>query len=214
MPQNIVVRLRQLMPMLKVFFNLPNCVTHLRIALIFLLTPFIKSGDESAIWIYGFALATDLIDGKLAWFLKQQTAFGKIWDPFADKALHLSVFYLFTRKYETADLPFVTVLVLALFLVALPGWAMFVHIFFKKPLRPLGSNPAGKFKLGAEAAAIVALFNGNVTLAKDILWFGAIPLAGVSIALHIVLKREVSLIRLLADRVGFTAAWKKRRSRT
>lgn len=195
----ILSTVRTLTPWLKVFFNVPNSITHLRILSVWPLKYLIESGHPLAIWVYLAALATDLIDGKAALILNRKTEFGKIWDPLADKVLHLTILYVFSRRIEDPTLPFFTVLLLSLFLAVLPGLAMFVHIFLGKPLRPLGSNPAGKLKFTAEGIAIALLLLGQPYAAKDVLWFAAIPLASVSIMLHIFLRREVSILILVRE---------------
>jgi len=47
----------------------------------------------AAWWVFGFACATDLIDGMVARTRGEVTRLGKVLDPFVDKALYLSVLF-------------------------------------------------------------------------------------------------------------------------
>ena len=72
-------------------FNLPNCLTALRIALtpIFLLLLFADTWYWKSLAFVGFSAAslTDLYDGKLARAGNQETPLGRFLDPLADKIL-------------------------------------------------------------------------------------------------------------------------------
>ncbi len=72
-------------------FNLPNCLTALRIALtpIFLLLLFADTWywKSLALVVFSAASLTDLYDGKLARAGNQETPLGRFLDPLADKIL-------------------------------------------------------------------------------------------------------------------------------
>ncbi len=72
-------------------FNLPNCLTALRIALtpIFLLLLFADTWywQSLAFVVFSAASLTDLYDGKLARAGNQETPLGRFLDPLADKIL-------------------------------------------------------------------------------------------------------------------------------
>ena len=72
-------------------FNLPNCLTALRIALtpIFLLLLFADTWywKSLAFVVFSAASLTDLYDGKLARAGNQETPLGRFLDPLADKIL-------------------------------------------------------------------------------------------------------------------------------
>jgi cardiolipin synthase len=68
--------------------TLANAFTVLRIALI----PFFgwlwyHGENERALWLFGIAAATDLLDGLVARWLNQKSALGALLDPMADKML-------------------------------------------------------------------------------------------------------------------------------
>lgn len=68
--------------------TLANAFTVLRIVLI----PFFgwlwyRGENERALWIFGIAAATDVLDGLLARWLNQKSALGALLDPMADKLL-------------------------------------------------------------------------------------------------------------------------------
>lgn len=73
--------------------NIPNVLTALRLALVplmawaFLAGPHVASNRWLATGIFVAASLTDLVDGRIARAYNQVTAFGKLWDPIADKAL-------------------------------------------------------------------------------------------------------------------------------
>ena len=89
----------------KIFMNLPNKLTILRVILIpffmfFILLPdYLKSGyvicDVMAALIFGIASFTDYLDGKIARTQNIVTDFGKFADPLADKILVISAFVCF-----------------------------------------------------------------------------------------------------------------------
>jgi len=79
--------------------NIPNIVTISRIYLTFVFATVAQSASASAAsWALGiFALAafSDWLDGYLARKMNMASAFGKLMDPIADKALTLTAFFIF-----------------------------------------------------------------------------------------------------------------------
>jgi CDP-diacylglycerol--glycerol-3-phosphate 3-phosphatidyltransferase len=70
---------------------LPNAVTILRLAALPVLAYFVIVDEgptsERAAWFFAAIGATDFIDGKLARYLRAESRFGSIADPFADRML-------------------------------------------------------------------------------------------------------------------------------
>lgn len=76
----------------EVFWNLPNTLTVLRIAVvpIFLVFPYVegsRTGSQVIAWLFIAAAVTDVIDGWLARRGHGVTSIGKLLDPLADKML-------------------------------------------------------------------------------------------------------------------------------
>jgi cardiolipin synthase len=68
--------------------TLANAFTVLRILLIPVFGWLWYHGEnERALWVFGVAAATDILDGFLARWLNQKSALGALLDPMADKAL-------------------------------------------------------------------------------------------------------------------------------
>lgn len=181
--------IRLVLPSIRVFFNLPNTLSHLRIVAIWPIYLLLNNGSSWALKLYLIALLTDFLDGKAALWFNQKTPFGKLWDPLADKLLHLGLLGIFSNRITELTVSFNVVMAFAILLAGLPG---LTNLF--KIKRPMGANLAGKLKMTAEAFAIVCLFQGQTVAAIAILWWLAIPLAVISIYLHLVLKKEFSAL--------------------
>jgi CDP-diacylglycerol--glycerol-3-phosphate 3-phosphatidyltransferase len=79
--------------------NLPNLLTALRIALIpVLIGTYGRVPPAVSLTIFLVASLTDCLDGYLARKWNQITAFGKLFDPVADKLLLLSVLFCFAKS--------------------------------------------------------------------------------------------------------------------
>ena len=82
-------------------FNLSNSLTVSRIILAFIFMVFLFSEAlifrYLAIIVFGLACLTDLYDGKVARNRKEETNFGRLLDPIADKILTLSAFLGFVE---------------------------------------------------------------------------------------------------------------------
>ncbi|WP_291382907.1 CDP-diacylglycerol--glycerol-3-phosphate 3-phosphatidyltransferase [Demequina sp.] len=98
--------------------EVPNLLTVLRlIAVPVMLVCLVESGDSQAGWrwlgwgIFVFAAATDALDGYLARRWQAVTAFGKLADPLADKALVLAALGFLAFDHETPWWPIIIIAV-------------------------------------------------------------------------------------------------------
>lgn len=82
----------------RVFINLPNVITLLRIAAVPVVAWLIlQQRWEAACWLFLAAAVSDGIDGLLARWLKQMTQFGAALDSVADKALGVVTLAMLTQ---------------------------------------------------------------------------------------------------------------------
>ncbi len=79
--------------------TIPNVLTLLRVAIIPIVVVLLIAGETEATrwWAFGLFLAsavTDFFDGWLARKLKQESDFGRLFDPIADKLLVAAVYFV------------------------------------------------------------------------------------------------------------------------
>ncbi|MBI5815114.1 MAG: CDP-diacylglycerol--glycerol-3-phosphate 3-phosphatidyltransferase [Nitrospinae bacterium] len=160
--------------------NLPNRITLLRIflvplVLVFLISPSLWSCLIAAA-LFGFAAATDWLDGHLARVTNQVTLLGKLLDPVADKLLVLAALVPLVELDRVA------------------AWIVVVIIgreFAVSGLRAIASSQGihiaagacGKYKMGAEITAILLLildFNPVFHYAGQLAIWTAMVLAIIS----------------------------------
>ena len=137
-------------------FNLPNTLTILRMVFVpiflVLLFSFPKTvyGITAALVVFIAASLTDLYDGRIARQRKQETNFGKVMDPLADKLLVLSAFVSFVQM----DL--------------IPGWMVVVisarelvvtsvRMFALSQGKVMASISSGKHKTAWQIAVIIEI---------------------------------------------------------
>jgi len=150
---------------LEKFWNLPNTLTVLRMAVlpVFLVFPWIhdsRYGSQLVAWLFIVAAATDVVDGWLARRGHGVTSIGKLLDPLADKML------------------VATALILLLTVGRIPAWAAFMVVVIVgrelavTGLRSIASSEGhtmaagklGKLKAVFQNIAIGALFFPDPTL--------------------------------------------------
>ncbi len=102
-------------------FNIPNALSIVRI---FLIIPFvINTMDENylkAVEILFWSGVTDLLDGFLARILNQQTKFGEIIDPIADKLTLISIMVCLGIKFKSV-VPFMLILIFKELIMLIAG---------------------------------------------------------------------------------------------
>jgi CDP-diacylglycerol--glycerol-3-phosphate 3-phosphatidyltransferase len=140
--------------------NLPNILTALRLAaapaLVLILALFPgTAGGWAAFLLFVVAAATDWLDGKLARAWNAQSAFGKMLDPIADKAMTLTALVVIVGLYGTEGLRSA---------LALPAAAIILRETLVAGLREhLGGGPtlavtgAAKWKTAAQLVALSLL---------------------------------------------------------
>ncbi len=120
--------------------NIPTLVTLVRIVCI----PWIVACMMTNHWLsasifFIIASVSDLIDGALARYLRQETFFGSYLDPIADKLLLISSFTGFALYYKASAIPLwflAFIIVSELVLVALAFyWGVFKRTMVIKPTR-------------------------------------------------------------------------------
>ena len=102
-------------------FNIPNALSIVRI---FLIIPFfINTMNENylkAVEILFWSGVTDLLDGFLARILNQQTKFGEIIDPIADKLTLISIMVCLGIKFKSI-VPFMIILIFKELIMLIAG---------------------------------------------------------------------------------------------
>lgn len=122
-------------------------LTRIILAPVFLVIYFIPLwfgvGEVASVWILIpliiFAEFTDFLDGYFARKNDQVSDFGKLFDPFADVLLHLTVFFCYTLS------GYVTPFILLLFVYREFGM-LFVRLLAAKKGVAIGARKGGKFK--------------------------------------------------------------------
>lgn len=122
-------------------------LTRIILAPVFLVIYFIPLwfgvGEVASVWILIpliiFAEFTDFLDGYFARKNNQVSDFGKLFDPFADVLLHLTVFFCYTLS------GYVSPFILLLFVYREFGM-LFVRLLAAKKGVAIGARKGGKFK--------------------------------------------------------------------
>jgi CDP-diacylglycerol--glycerol-3-phosphate 3-phosphatidyltransferase len=134
--------------------NLPNKLTLLRIAMVFVFIPllFIHGvwAKVAAFLVFLAASMTDLLDGYLAKKNNQVTDFGRLMDPIADKILILSAFLAFV---EMGLVPAWMVIVIIFREAAVTG----LRILAMGKGRIIPADAAGKHKTVSQVVVILLI---------------------------------------------------------
>jgi cardiolipin synthase len=136
--------------------TIPNLVTFIRLLLLFPLFYFLKRGTQGygnswALLIIAAALFTDILDGFLARVLKQETDWGRTFDPLADKIWIAGLGIFLALHWRANPLPwgFLVLILVRDALIVAGG----IHIYRKKGIVP-EANMLGK----------IAMFMTSLTL--------------------------------------------------
>jgi len=173
-------------------WNVPNALTTLRIVAVpFFGWALLTDGGDSPTWrwvawvVFVLAMVTDKIDGDLARKHDLVTDFGKIADPIADKALTGMAFVGLSIIGELWW--WVTAVVL------LREWGItFMRLWLVRTGGVLPAGQGGKLKTVVQSIALgmliapLLLFSGPWEPVGEALWWVAITLMGIAVALTVV----------------------------
>ena len=139
-------------------FTVPNLITFFRAFLLIPLFIFLKLGEEAhgnqwALFIIGIALLSDFFDGFLARVLKQETDWGRFFDPLIDKIwiAGLGIFLAFTWRQNPLPWGFLVLVLLRDVLIVAAG----IHAYRGWRI-VLESNLWGKWAMFLTALTLVA----------------------------------------------------------
>ena len=155
--------------------NLPNILTALRVAMIpvFVLT-YDQVAPAVSLLIFLLASLTDCLDGYLARKWNQITAFGKLFDPLADKLLLLAVLFCIARSGLIPWWVLIVVAVKELLMMAGSVWMLKKNVV-------VSANLLGKAATVAFILALTFVFPwhpmGWLTKLGDVLLYVAVALS-------------------------------------
>ena len=185
----------------RIFPNLPNILTGLRLVSAPVLAVLVLAGDHGAAFaVFAFAGLSDAADGFLAKRFGLDTAFGRILDPAADKLLMLASFLALSAIGEAPI--WLTALVigrdLGIVAGALLAWAL--DLPFKVAPLPLGKLCTA-LQIGYIAMVLLLLLTG--TEAQGVADAAALVTAAITLASG--LNYAALWLRALAARASRTA---------
>jgi CDP-diacylglycerol--glycerol-3-phosphate 3-phosphatidyltransferase len=175
--------------------NLPNVITTLRIVLVpFFAVALLIDGGTSITWrlvafaIFVVAMVTDKIDGDIARKRGLITDFGKIADPIADKAMTGMAFIGLAIIYDNPWWWAMTIV------VELREWSVTVLRLSILNKVVIAADQLGKIKTTFQAVGLSFLIlplmdsdlPGWMQTPAEILWWIALVLVGIAVALTIV----------------------------
>lgn len=111
--------------------NIPNTLTLIRIILIpVFVTAIIYKRYDYALYLFGIAAVTDMLDGLIARVTGQKTALGTFLDPLADKFLLVTSFILFSIYGLIPK--WLTITIISRDVIVITGWIVLYVITHTK----------------------------------------------------------------------------------
>lgn len=170
--------------------NIPNALTVLRIALVPVFAWMLLSHPDDLIWrlgstaVFGVAILTDALDGRIARKYNLITDFGKIWDSIADKTL---TGMAFVSLSILGELPWwITVLVLV------REWGITWMRVAMLKYGVMAANRGGKLKTVLQSIALLIFLPGLPLMP---LWLQVIAWVVMAAAVLITLVSALDYIR-------------------
>lgn len=117
------------------YLTIPNILTTLRIILIpVFVSSLMYERYDYALFIFGFAAITDLLDGAIARAKNQQTELGRFLDPVADKFLLITSFVLFAIYGFVPK--WLSIIVISRDVIIITGWLIIFFITHSAKVEP------------------------------------------------------------------------------
>jgi cardiolipin synthase len=140
----------------KQIFTLPNAISLGRLWLLLPLFVFLHRGGEDNLWalvIMGIALLTDLLDGLIARVFHQESEWGKVLDPVADKAWigFLALFLALPWREHQLPWQFLTLILLRDGAIVVAG-----YFAYRKTDSILPANFLGKVTMVVVAVTLIS----------------------------------------------------------
>lgn len=163
--------------------RVPNTLTWIRIACIPLFAAVFLTTDDShwlAGLLFGFAAATDWLDGYVARRWEVHSRFGAFLDPVADKLIVTTALVLLVGETATfwITIPAIVICARELFVSALREWMADIQ---RRTL--VDVTKMGKVKTTFQMGAIFLLLCDPVNLESSLTWMSLLGTAGLYIAM-------------------------------
>lgn len=158
--------------------TISNIITVCRIALIPSVVGSIKNNQwGAASLLFAIAAISDVADGYIARLLQQQTLFGAILDPVADKLLLLACyisFVLFPNRFFAIPLWFVYTMFIKEIVLLVGTY----YVCLVKGFAPVKPTMLGKFTMVLQSVVVGSLLIGS--------YFNIMPVYALDISLYII----------------------------
>jgi CDP-diacylglycerol--glycerol-3-phosphate 3-phosphatidyltransferase len=147
--------------------------------------------------LFLFAWFTDVVDGLHARYRKQESTFGKLLDPAADKIFVVGLLILIAPGRLTPQIIFTTMgLELCIVLMTVVMGPLSAR-FFQRKIK-LGANVFGKIKMTLQATALIVLLvglnNGIFQQISEYIFWCAALFALISIIFYVKTSRKVDKV--------------------